>query len=117
MEKRCNRDALVNQGISIHHTRKDKEGEQIAVAMTYKVANVVGSLGDNIHFLRRQIADDAVLQILAACPAEFDTVSAHTRWASVGAITEANCHPVDNLSCRKYSGKQPHHPRLFKRRY
>ena len=64
--------------------------------MTYKVANEIGSLGDNIAFLRHQIANDLILQVLVACPAEFDTISAHTRWASVGAITEANCHPVDN---------------------
>ena len=66
------------------------------MAVTYKVANEVGSLGDNIAFLRRQIANDPILQDLTACPVEFDTISAHTRWASVGAITEANCHPVDN---------------------
>ena len=117
MEERCNRDALVNQGISVHHIVKDREDEQIAVALTYKVANEIGSLGDNIQFLRRQISDDTVLQILAACPTEFDTVSAHTRWASVGAITEANCHPCGQPDYRKFDGRHPYHPRLFKRRY
>ena len=107
MTERCNRDALVNQGISIHHIRKDGAGEKVAVAMTYKVANEIGSLGDNIQFLRRQIADDAVLQILTGCPAEFDTVSAHTRWASVGAITEANCHPVDNRTVKNPAEDNP----------
>jgi glucosamine 6-phosphate synthetase-like amidotransferase/phosphosugar isomerase protein len=29
-------------------------------------------------------------------PHRFHTVSSHTRWASVGAINEANCHPLDN---------------------
>ena len=98
LEARCNRDALVNRGISLRHTAKNGQDEQTAVAMTYKVANEIGSLGDNIHFLRDQIAQDGILQILTASRAEFDTISAHTRWASVGAITEANCHPVDNLT-------------------
>jgi len=96
LKERCSRDTLVNRGISIHRIHKDSEKEQIAVAITCKVADEIGSLGDNINFLRNQIADDPILQILAACSAEFDTVSAHTRWASVGAISEANCHPVDN---------------------
>ena len=96
LQERCSRNTLANRVISIHRTQKDTDQEQVAVAMTFKVANEVGSLGDNISFLRRQIASDEILQDLAACPAVFDTISAHTRWASVGAITEANCHPVDN---------------------
>lgn len=96
LQERCRYDTLVNRGISIHRVQKDTAEDQVAVAVTYKVANEVGSLGDNIAFLRRQIANDPILQDLTACPVEFDTISAHTRWASVGAITEANCHPVDN---------------------
>ncbi|MCK4984152.1 MAG: SIS domain-containing protein, partial [Desulfobacterales bacterium] len=65
-------------------------------AVTYKIALEIGRLGDNVQYLRQQIANDPVFQILATIPASFETVSAHTRWASVGAITEANCHPVDN---------------------
>ncbi|MGB5746719.1 MAG: SIS domain-containing protein, partial [Desulfobacterales bacterium] len=96
LQERCSHDTLANRGISIHRIQKDTDEDQVAVAVTYKVANEVGRLGDNIAFLRRQISNDPILQHLAACSAEFDTVSAHTRWASVGAITEANCHPVDN---------------------
>ena len=96
LEDRCAQNTLLNQGISIHRCHRGSEKEQVGVSIVYKVANEVGSLGDNISFLRRQIANDPILQTLAACSTEFDTVSAHTRWASVGAITEANCHPVDN---------------------
>ncbi len=84
-------DPLLNRGISIHRSQGS-----VAVAFTYKVAAEIGSLGDNIRSLRREIATDRILHALAACPALFHTVNAHTRWASVGAITEANCHPVDN---------------------
>jgi glucosamine--fructose-6-phosphate aminotransferase (isomerizing) len=96
IEERCGHDTLANRSMTIHRIQKNTGEHQVALAVTYKVAREVGSLGDNIAFLRRQIADDPILQILAACAAKFDTVSAHTRWASVGAITEANCHPVDN---------------------
>jgi glucosamine--fructose-6-phosphate aminotransferase (isomerizing) len=95
-KERCDPDPLVNGGISYRPSTGADGKSQVAVAVTYKIALEIGSLGDNIHHLRQQIANDAVFQILATIPADFDTVSAHTRWASVGAITEANCHPVDN---------------------
>jgi glucosamine--fructose-6-phosphate aminotransferase (isomerizing) len=94
--ERCDPDPLVNEGITFRPASRADGNNQVAVAITYKIALEIGSLGDNVDFLRRQIADDAVFQILARIPTDFDTVLAHTRWASVGAITEANCHPVDN---------------------
>jgi len=95
-EDRCEPDPLVNGGINCNHAAAPDGKKQVAVAVTYKIAQEIGSLGDNVQYLRQQIANDPVLQILATIPAAFDTVAAHTRWASVGAITEANCHPVDN---------------------
>ncbi len=85
------REPLLHGGIRTHRL-----GDAVSVALTYKVAREIGSLGDNIDFLRRQIAADRVLHTLLLHPARFYTLQAHTRWASVGAITEANCHPVDN---------------------
>jgi glucosamine--fructose-6-phosphate aminotransferase (isomerizing) len=96
LKKRSQQGTLVDGAISIHKSGRDADTERIAIAFTYKVAIEVGSLGDNTNLLRRKIASDPVLQTLAPRKPEFDTVSAHTRWASVGAITEANCHPVDN---------------------
>jgi glucosamine--fructose-6-phosphate aminotransferase (isomerizing) len=107
IDERCTRGVLGHRGITVHHSRKAGKSEKIAVAIVYKVANEIGSLGDNIQFLRQQIAHDRILQILAACKAEFDTVSAHTRWASVGAITEANCHPVDNRTVENAAENNP----------
>jgi glucosamine--fructose-6-phosphate aminotransferase (isomerizing) len=48
--------------------------------------------------LRDQIAGDPLLPLAVARPHLFLTISSHTRWASIGAITEPNCHPVDNLT-------------------
>jgi len=107
IDERCTRGVLGHRGITVHHSRKAGKSEKIAVAMVYKVANEIGSLGDNIQFLRQQIAHDRILQILATFKAEFDTVSAHTRWASVGAITEANCHPVDNRTVENAAENNP----------
>ncbi len=68
----------------------------VGITLTYKVAAEIGRLGDNVEHLRSAIAADEILKLLVQCEFRFHTVSAHTRWASVGAITMANCHPVDN---------------------
>ena len=107
IDERCSRGTLVNRGITVHRHPKAGNKTKIAIAMTYKIANEIGRLGDNVQYLRQQIADDTILQILAACESEFDTVSAHTRWASVGAITEANCHPVDNQTVENAAENNP----------
>ncbi|MGD8241658.1 MAG: SIS domain-containing protein [Desulfobacterales bacterium] len=87
---------LGNRSISIDPTDDHTGPSLVSVTIVYKVAAEIGSLGDNIRFLRREIRNDAVLQRLAGYPHRFHTVSSHTRWASVGAINEANCHPLDN---------------------
>ena len=93
---RCEPDPLISGGINCRSSEIGDGKKQVAVAFTYKIALEIGSLGENVQHLRRQIANDPVFQILTTVPAAFNTVLAHTRWASVGAITEANCHPVDN---------------------
>lgn len=93
---RCQQETLVNRGISVHSVPQSQTKDRVAVSVSYKVADEIGKLGDNISYLRRQIAGDGILQTLVRANTVFDTVLAHTRWASVGAITEPNCHPVDN---------------------
>lgn len=65
-------------------------------SFTYKTAEIIGELGRNVRELRKRIADDRVLQAFARIPAAFETAFTHTRWASVGSITEENCHPIGN---------------------
>ncbi len=84
---------LGNRSISIDRTAGQ---DLVNVTIVYKVAAEIGSLGDNIRFLRSEIRGDALLHHLADGDHRYHTVSSHTRWASVGAINEANCHPVDN---------------------
>jgi len=99
-KERSKKDVLENKDISMHATTGPDGQDLVALALTYKIAAEVGSLGDNINFLRRQIKKDDILQTLATFFHTYHTVSAHTRWASVGAITEPNCHPVDNKTTR-----------------
>jgi glucosamine--fructose-6-phosphate aminotransferase (isomerizing) len=93
-EKRTARPVLVNGGIECRPPAGDT-GPQ-AVSVTFKVAAEIGKLGDNIRFIRRQIRRDPVVQGLLTFPLVSFTVSTHTRWASVGAISEPNCHPLDS---------------------
>ncbi|MCB9481548.1 MAG: SIS domain-containing protein [Desulfobacteraceae bacterium] len=77
---------------------KDFVKPQTTVVFTYKYAAETGALGDNISFIRNQIKNDFILK--AATETDFlnATTGAHTRWASVGEISQQNCHPVDNFT-------------------
>jgi len=95
LESRSRKEVLINGDIHVH-ARAGSTDNLVTITFTYKVAAEIGRLGDNIRFMRRQIQNDAIFHCLATCEHRFHTVSSHTRWASVGAITEANCHPLDN---------------------
>ncbi|HET6964655.1 MAG TPA: SIS domain-containing protein [Acidimicrobiales bacterium] len=66
------------------------------VAFVYKAAAEIGELGDNVRCLSEAIHEDALLARLIEDPAARVTVVAHTRWASVGMISEPNAHPVNS---------------------
>ncbi|MBF0259206.1 MAG: glutamine--fructose-6-phosphate aminotransferase, partial [Desulfamplus sp.] len=85
-----------NDPITAVDSSTNKPENHVAISIVYKYAAEIGSLGDNVAFIRTQIRNDQILQILTRFPSVFSTISAHTRWASVGDITQANCHPVDN---------------------
>jgi glucosamine--fructose-6-phosphate aminotransferase (isomerizing) len=69
-----------------------------SIAFTYKTASIIGELGRNVRELRTHIARDRLLHAFARLPVAFETAFAHTRWASVGSITEENCHPIGNFT-------------------
>ena len=68
-----------------------------ATVHVHKTAVEVGELGDNTRALRAAVADDDSLRAALARPGARCSVLAHTRWASVGLITEPNAHPVVSL--------------------
>jgi glucosamine--fructose-6-phosphate aminotransferase (isomerizing) len=96
LEERISRKILLNNDISIFPRVPEDADKHISIAFTYKIAAEIGSLGDNISFIREQIRTDAILQRLVTGSLIHYTLSSHTRWASIGEISEANCHPVDN---------------------
>ncbi len=66
------------------------------LSFVYKAAAEIGELGDNTRVLRAAIAgDDLLARALAGEDAE-TIVLGHTRWASVGIISEPNAHPLNN---------------------
>ncbi len=66
-----------------------------ALSFVYKAAAEIGDLGDNTARLRAAIVDDALLHRAVAADSAHVSVLGHTRWASVGLISEANAHPLD----------------------
>jgi glucosamine--fructose-6-phosphate aminotransferase (isomerizing) len=66
------------------------------LSFVYKVAAEIGGLGDNTRALRSAIRNDPLLHLALAGPEALVTVVGHTRWASVGVISEANAHPLNS---------------------
>lgn len=62
----------------------------------YKHAAEIGELGDNVHALRESIINDKLLQHAFRQPEVQSLVLGHTRWASVGIISQPNAHPLNN---------------------
>ncbi|MGH9138534.1 MAG: SIS domain-containing protein, partial [Acidimicrobiales bacterium] len=67
-----------------------------SLSFVYKAAAEIGELGDNTRAMRAAIADDEVLRLALASPTAETTVVGHTRWASVGIISQANAHPLNS---------------------
>jgi len=83
---------------SIHLSDKASEDGLTSVTFTYKKASVTGELGENTSYIRNRIRTDQILQNFIKEDIESEMYLAHTRWASVGSITEENCHPVNNFT-------------------
>ncbi|MDQ1426126.1 MAG: hypothetical protein QOD72_3624, partial [Acidimicrobiaceae bacterium] len=64
------------------------------LTFVYKAAAEIGELGDNIRALRASMRADDLLHLAVQNPDARVNVIAHTRWASVGIISEPNAHPV-----------------------
>jgi glucosamine--fructose-6-phosphate aminotransferase (isomerizing) len=72
------------------------------VYFVYKRAAEIGELGDNVKHLRASIAsDDLFFDLISQNESCHEMVLAHTRWASMGVISEENTHPLDSLDATK----------------
>src|SRR5262249_45201413 len=66
------------------------------LSFVYKAAAEIGELGDTTAALRTALRADSLLHLALASPTARVTVLGHTRWASVGIISEPNAHPVNS---------------------
>lgn len=78
------------------------------LGFVYKAAAEIGELGDNVAALRRLIAHDELLRAAINSGEPGVTVVGHTRWASVGTISQPNAHPLDGLESPAKAGVTPH---------
>ena len=65
------------------------------LAFVYKAAAEIGELGDNTAALREAITEDQLLRRALQAPGAQLLVLGHTRWASVGIVSEPNAHPLN----------------------
>ena len=66
------------------------------LSFVYKAAAEIGELGDNTRALRAAIASDDLLRLALSASSARLSLLGHTRWASVGIISEPNCHPLNS---------------------
>jgi glucosamine--fructose-6-phosphate aminotransferase (isomerizing) len=74
------------------------------LSFVYKAAAEIGELGDNTRALRDQIRADTLLRQALAGPDAEVIVLGHTRWASVGIISQPNAHPLNSEELDRVDG-------------
>ena len=93
--QRCGR-LMGQQGDDALFTSLAVRAEDGCLSLVYKAAAEIGELGDNVAALRLAMAGDPLLARALDSPDVQATVVGHTRWASVGLISQANAHPLNS---------------------
>jgi len=87
-------DAITQRGIDPLFTNRSVRYSGNTVVFVYKAAAEIGELGDNTRHMRASLAADDLLRKVLSLKDARTSVLGHTRWASVGIISEPNAHPV-----------------------
>ena len=74
------------------------------LSFVYKAAAEIGELGDNTRALRTAIMSDPLLRQALGSDTVEAVVLGHTRWASVGIISQPNAHPLNSDEIDETSG-------------
>jgi glucosamine--fructose-6-phosphate aminotransferase (isomerizing) len=77
------------------------------LSFVYKAAAEIGELGDNTAALRRALDADDLLRRALQSPSARVAILGHTRWASVGIISEPNTHPLNSYELEQPGGANP----------
>jgi glutamine---fructose-6-phosphate transaminase (isomerizing) len=109
------------EGKLVENTETIQENGPVTITFVYKVAEVIGKLGDNTKRIKASLFQDKILRaILDVGILERAGVKlAHSRWASAGITSEENCHPVDNIglylsrSGQRYEATWQSPPKLY----
>ena len=75
-----------------------------SLSFVYKAAAEIGELGDNTAALRRALDADSLLRRALQSPSARVAILGHTRWASVGIISEPNTHPLNSFELEQPGG-------------
>ncbi len=84
----------------------DSGRRDVTANFVYKTSSIIGELGRNVRELREAVSGDPVLRLFTRQETLLETSVTHTRWASVGSITEENCHPVNSFSLAARTGRK-----------
>ncbi len=99
--------ALEQRGVDPLYQNGSVRFENGVLSFVYKAAAEIGELGDNTAALRRAVADDALLRRAISSSDVRVSVLGHTRWASVGIISEPNTHPLNSDEMERSGGAPP----------
>jgi len=99
-------DPLFESG-SVVATRTAEGSDGRVLSFVYKRAAEIGELGDNTAALRAALAADELFRRAVSSPGARVALLGHTRWASVGIISEPNAHPVNSYESEQSGGTEP----------